>query len=554
MHVTERRVTGLGPFGWVGVCLLLGALSPAWAGVVTTVGTGSGSLVANGTTKIDIIDPENDNVINTGEWGMAPTIVGPPNGAGFYNASGGWASIFDNNTGSKVCCNFNPGSTSFTVDSATSAYSLSGYTIATGNDDYGRRPTGWRLFGSDDGFVTSNVLLDTVTADYGAGNRDLPWTTGGGGNLQVGEVTALDNPGGSYSSFRIVFDENSTDGVSGNNGAFQMSQVELIGTLAPLEIGGNNIIGVFQPPLSETNVTGGARFIRVTERPGADTSLNLSEIEVFNVGVTPDGLGPASYSTSPNLSGNDYSAGLTHYGPGTTTGLQHGLATRVYDGVHQTAGNVWSTNTGLAQPPNPEFTLDLGGSRGVGEVRVYPRNENCCTNRFESITIEVFADDPSNPGNPGALLDSFDGPDGDSRLMVGYIFNEPLLSGDIMGSLESDHTYVFEIDALTGMMDMIAITNPDPQVYGQTILDLQNATAVIELINGVPGAGMYPMLSADSILGVFGTIILPETSALGFDTSQLYETGLLGISLVPEPATLSILGLGLLAARRRRRR
>ena len=537
--------------------------APAGAGVVTTVGTGSGSLVHNGTTKIDIMDPNDDNIVNTAEWGFAPTIVGPPNGAGFYNASGGWASIFDNSTGSKVCCNFNPGVTSFRVDSATSAYTLSGYTIATGNDDYGRRPTGWRLYGSDDGFVASNVLLDTVTpADPNTPNNDLPWTAGSGGNQQVGEVTALDNPGGSYRSFRVVFDENSTSGVSGNNGAFQMSEVELIGTLAPLEAGGNDKIGTFQPPLAEANTVGGARFVRVSEESVVDGNLHISEIEVFNAGVTPDQLGPGSANSNPALSTNDYSTGLSHHVATTTSSIQHGLATRVYDGDHEGGGDVWSTNN--VSSPDPRFTLDLGGARGVGTVRVYPRNDNCCSNRFEDLRFDVFADDGT--GNPGALLGTFTDnvPDGASLVMREATFNIPLISADIKGTLESDHTYVFELDALTGTMDMIGITNPNPAVYGQTILDLNNATAVVELINGVPAPGTYHMLSADSILGDFDSITLPTLpNGLEFDTSGLGAGGdgaltiVSPISAIPEPMTmlavsLSIAGLGGYVKRRRK--
>ena len=35
---------------------------------VVLVGTGNGALVANGTTKIDITDPENDDLVSTTEW------------------------------------------------------------------------------------------------------------------------------------------------------------------------------------------------------------------------------------------------------------------------------------------------------------------------------------------------------------------------------------------------------------------------------------------------------------------------------------------------------
>jgi len=531
------------------VALALGDAPSARAGVVNIVGTTSGALVHNGTTKIDIIDPDDDNYIDTAEWGLAPTIVGPPNTAGSYNMWSGqsWARLFDNATGgsSKVCCDFNPGSTSVTVSSATSAYTLTGYTIATGADDHGRRPTAWRVYGSDDGFVSSNVLLDTVTADYGAGNNNVPWTPGNGGNQQVGEVTAIDNPGGAYSSFRIVFDENSTAGVAEDGGAFQLSEIELIGTLAPLEISGNDKIGVHQPVLSNVNVVGGGRFVRVSELSVTDGRLHISEIEVFDAGITPDELGPASANGNPALSTNDYSMGLDYHAATTTSDLQHGAPpTTVFDGVHQASGNVWSTNN--VSSPDPRFTLDLGGAGGIGTVRVYPRNDTCCSERFENLRFDVFADDGT--GNPGAhvatLTDS--DPDGASLVMAEVTFNLPRISGDIAGILNSDHTYVFEIDGTTGTADMISVTNPNPALYDNAIIDINGATIQVELL-GALNPGIYQLLSADQIVGTYADLILPAT----VDGSNLLVDGT--VTVVPEPATLALAAAGLLGLRRRRR-
>ncbi|NQT87335.1 PEP-CTERM sorting domain-containing protein, partial [bacterium] len=191
----------------------------------------------------------------------------------------------------------------------------------------------------------------------------------------------------------------------------------------------------------------------------------------------------------------------------------------------------------------------------VGIVRAFPRNDTCCQDRFANLRFEVFADDGT--GSPGLLLGTIDGPDnapGGTTAMAEAIFNmsSGIAAGaDIVGSLNAAITHIFEIDALTGTMDLIEIANPSPSVY-TTYLDLNDATAVVQLINGVPTPGDYKMLSADNILGTFGELILPQMESYGFDTSQLYETGILTIT--PEPATLSILGLGLLAVRRRRRR
>jgi hypothetical protein len=193
---------------------------------ISLVGTGDSALVADGVTKIDIVDPDNDSVIDTGEWGTAPTVVsltgGNFNGPGNNGEHAG--KVFDNGVSSqpwgsstsKVCCSFSPGTSSITVTSSTSQYSLTGYTITTGNDSPGRRPDGWRLFGSNDAFGTAGVLLDTVVANDI--NGGLGWTT----NLQVGEAV-LAAPTAAYSSFRFVFD----DSVTPNQ--FQVQEIELIG-------------------------------------------------------------------------------------------------------------------------------------------------------------------------------------------------------------------------------------------------------------------------------------------------------------------------------------
>ncbi|NQT89465.1 hypothetical protein HQ560_22035, partial [bacterium] len=449
-------MAGLGSFGWFGVCLLLCALSPAWAGIVTLVGTGAGSLVADGTTKIDIVDPENDSVIDTAEWGTAPTRVGPPNNVGTYNTWAGesWARIFDNNTGSKVCCNFAPGTTSFTVTSATDVYSLTGYSLTTGNDDYGRRPDGWRLFGSTDGFATSNDLLDTVV------RADINGGTGFTANQQVGEVV-LPGPTGGYSSFRMIFDDSDAPN------AFQLAEVELIGVLGDFEIGGDNTIGVYQPSTTVQNIVGTPRFVRVSERPGTGTQLHISEIEVFPLGAPPDELGPVTANGNPALSTNDYAAS-GYDAPTTSTALNHGNPNSVFDGNHESGGGVWSVANGLPAP-NPRFTLDLGTESSVGIVRAFPRNDTCCQDRFANLRFEIFADDGT--GVPALFLGAIDGPDnapGGTTAMAEVLFNMPsgvAASADIVGELNAAITYIFEIDALTGTMDLIEIANPSPSVY-----------------------------------------------------------------------------------------
>ena len=549
MQTIHKRLTFVRLSAWLAVAVLLLGAAPAWAGVVTLVGTGSGALVHNGTTKIDIVDPDGDNVIDTAEWGTAPTILNSTRPVGTFNAPNNgenWSKLFDNavNSGStwgsgtsKVCCEFSPGLTSFTVTSATDQYYLTGYTLANGNDSSGRRPTAWRLYGSNDGFATAGDLLDTVAVG------DVSWTA----NNQVGEVV-LPGPTAGYSSFRIVFDHTVAEPT------FQLAEVELIGASTTFEVGGDGVIGSYNPDADTLNAVGGVRFVRVSERheAGLTTRFHISEIEAFGVGVVPDETGQASYD-GPNLSGNDMVPSGYHVAT-TTSSIQHGNPTSVYDGNHETSASVWSTNAGLSLP-DPRYTLDLGVAGELGMVRVYPRNEACCTDhRFASVTIEALGDDGT--GNPGAVLGTYYGPDyvpGDpfATAALEAVFNIPYDSADLVGSLVPAVTYVFELNGPAGTMDLIEVNNPFPANY-TTYLDLNSATAVIQLTGGGAGVGTFQMLSADFILGQFSEIILPETEAFTFDTSRLYSEGILVVT--PEPATLSLLGLGLLAVRRRRRR
>jgi hypothetical protein len=209
------------------------AASTAWSGTITFVGKGNGALQHNGTTKIDITDPDNDNVIDTAEWGTGPTASNNGGaGAGTFNGpnngSEHWAKVFDNhapggtsgNTGpwggntSKMCCNFLGGTDTNFVEmhSSTTQYNITGYTIANTNDSSPQRdPTAWRLEGSNNGGTTwSNI--DTVTG-HSFGGTDEVW-----------EVAAVDTPG-DYSSFRFVF--------TASGGGLAIGEIEVFGTVVP---------------------------------------------------------------------------------------------------------------------------------------------------------------------------------------------------------------------------------------------------------------------------------------------------------------------------------
>lgn len=133
----------------------------------------------------------------------------------------------------------------------------------------------------------------------------------------------------------------------------------------------------------------------------AETRFHVAEVEVFSSSVVPDELGGAtSFLGGLTTSTNDI-GGLTTYGSGnlypvlgTTNSIQHGAANENPNNVLETGANVWSTNTGLAT--RSQYTLDLGGVFDVTTVRLYPRNEVCCPERWRNLEIQLL-DENRNP-------------------------------------------------------------------------------------------------------------------------------------------------------------
>ena len=75
----------------------------------------------------------------------------------------------------------------------------------------------------------------------------------------------------------------------------------------------------------------------------------------------------------------------------------------------------------------------------------------------------------------------------------------------------------------------------------------------VELLDGfVPVAETdFQIFDAGTLSGTFSAVLLPDLPGmLGWDSSDLYSSGTL--SVIPEPATLSLLALGMLLAWRRR--
>ena len=137
---------------------------------ITSLGTGSNALLGG-----DLTDPENDGVdgqMTNWNWVSISSSSEPTwGGEGAFN-------IFDNKVGAgqdKWCCNAPP--QMITVEFAE-AYSLTHFTLSSGNDVPNRDPTLWSIQGSNDGLVW-DVPLSRPGIPSGTRRKPLDATAGG---------------------------------------------------------------------------------------------------------------------------------------------------------------------------------------------------------------------------------------------------------------------------------------------------------------------------------------------------------------------------------------
>ena len=135
------------------------------------------------------------------------------------------------------------------------------------------------------------------------------------------------------------------------------------------------------------------RFVEVIKNDLENTRLHLSEIEVFRIGVAPD------EANQDGTSSNDLVQVLaaTVVSPPTTVLLDHGDPAGVLDGDLEAGNRVWSTRNNTGTPAR--FMLDLGSSEPIGFVRLFGREDTCCLERLEDITVNIYTDDGGRPGN-----------------------------------------------------------------------------------------------------------------------------------------------------------
>ena len=147
-----------------------------------------------------------------------------------------------------------------------------------------------------------------------------------------------------------------------------------------------------------------AAYVHVLKRDTGDTRLHLAELEAFANGVTPNNAGGATFgglttSTNDVTAAGTFGNSNVHPALGTTTLLEHGGVNTLPNNALESAGNVWSTASGLGS--NAQYTLDLGGTRDVTRIRLWPRADACCSTRWQNLEIQLL--DSNRVPVPGTL-------------------------------------------------------------------------------------------------------------------------------------------------------
>ncbi len=147
----------------------------------TILGTGTEALLGG-----DLTDPEDDGIDGTdgeeGNWNWSSISASSENswtGEGAYN-------VFDNKVGvsnDKWCCN---GPTQSIAVEFETSYVLSHFTITSGNDQVRRDPDQWKIQGSNDGTIWTDIYEynNNGTSPFSDRSQVIKYT-GGGDDFEI---------------------------------------------------------------------------------------------------------------------------------------------------------------------------------------------------------------------------------------------------------------------------------------------------------------------------------------------------------------------------------
>ncbi len=285
------------------------------------------------------------------------------------------------------------------------------------------------------------------------------------------------------------------------------------------------------------------RFIEVVKNTPSNTRLHISEIEAFAPGITPDEADPDRTSQNDLVQAGTPSAQT----PPTTTTIQHGVATSVYDGDLESGAEVWSTL--IDQPILPRFMLDLGTTEDIGSVRIFGREDPCCGDRLENFTVNIYEDDGS--GNPGAIVSSANYPDRAPAGESGFVELDLSTPDPGISSFAVDQTFVPQGSPITfswivntdstsiiidqGVGDVTALTNAAGE--GSITIDPgpnQNTTYLLTATrpSGISAAAVVVEVTDQPVIFSFAasdSLIAPGTSiTLNWDVANATSLDLNG--------------------------
>ena len=167
-------------------------------------------------------------------------------------------------------------------------------------------------------------------------------------------------------------------------------------TLTAINAEGSVEAGLEVNVLNAPRVIGAeARFVEVVKNDPGNTHLHLSEMEVFRIGISPDEADEDGTSSNDLVQAGTPSVVSAR----TTTLLDHGDPTGVFDGDLERSNAVWSTSH--VAGTLARYMLDLGRTESIGLVRLFGREDACCLERLENVTVNLYSD---NEGSPGGIV------------------------------------------------------------------------------------------------------------------------------------------------------
>lgn len=499
----------------------------------TTVAPASTLSINN--AEVTSGDLQNDGYLSLGNGGLITTTTGLTNSS-YMNMTGGTIAggTVTNDYGASF---YAEGTVNTALDNYGTINLDDVLTVAGAMDNYGLVS-----------IYTSETLRQNGGLDnYGTINMDSGAVTGSG--------TVTNHPGG------IIRGGSAIGSALTNNGG--LIHADGYSTLLISDMTGGNING------GEMRVDNDAGINVLTALPNQGTIVlkgdnsTLSGGTISNTGTT-SGQGWVSNSISNDGTVRASGGRLTLAGPGFTNGsagriealndstvfVTQGLTNNygaitlqggTFDNGNQVIENAGST-TGYGTFRSGGLTNTGHIGIGLGDFEVIGTVVQNGTVDVQGGSTAVFYDDVSGSGIGGTGTVMFLGAvsPGSSPGIMSFggdvVFSSAsILEMELAGILPGDEYDVIDVAGsltLAGMLDVVLINGFEP-CFGN----------IFDILNFDPA----------NLFGTFDTVSLPGLSPeLDWDTSSLYTTGEIGV--IPEPATVALLGLGCLVLLHRRRK